>query len=235
MPQQVGPRGRDTIVIFDPVLIDSDRLDLSSFLESFVRREGLFRFRINPEAVRVNKSKLTATVLTEAGYERAYFGNALTTLSYRGNTGHFWLPQAPRGSAVQSIANSTIFADIKLSPIYQKFVQFEEWFESLDRDVALLDHRGTLYRGAHTTFGYEERAERPWEITYEFAFEAYTDEMYGDRLGQAIKRLGKYENLNKNYVAALTYRALVTALGNTDSVSSIPWREGISKFVGVLP
>jgi hypothetical protein len=68
---RVGPNGQDTIVIFDPILIDGDRIDLDSFLQSFVRQEGLFRFRINPNAVKVNKTKLTSTVLTHAGYERA--------------------------------------------------------------------------------------------------------------------------------------------------------------------
>ena len=120
---QVNPLGQETIVMFDPVLVDGDRVDVETFLQSFVYREGLYRFRINPDRVKVTKSKLTSTILTGAGYERAYFGNSLTTLTYTGSTGRFWLPQA--------IAN-TFVGDVRLSPVWQGFIRLEEFFESLD-------------------------------------------------------------------------------------------------------
>lgn len=223
---QVGPLGRDTIVIFNPILIDGDRMDLDAFLKSFVHQDGLYRFRINPDRVKVNKSKLTSVVLTQAGYERANFGNALTTLTYSGSTGYFWLPQAFRQTYVE---------DVKLSPVWQGFVQLEEFFDSLDGDVMLLDHRATLYRGLVTKFDYEERADRPWDIVYGLTFEAYTDEMFGERLGQAIKRLATYENLNRDYVASMTYSALLKTLGNTDFVNRIPGRAGVTRAIGVIP
>jgi len=211
MVQKLGPLGRDTIVLFDPVLIESDRVDLEIFLTSFVRREGLFRFRINPNSVQVSKGKLTQAVLTHAGYERAYFGNDLTRLSYSGSTGRLWLPQEFQNS---------IFVDIRLSPVWQKFIQFEVWFEQMNRDVMLLDHHGTLYRGAQTQFSYGERADDPYQIQYQFNFEAYTDELYGERLGEAIRRLGREDYLSKNYVANMAYAAFSKALGQARGVDT---------------
>ena len=212
MAQKLGPLGRDTIVLFDPVLVESDRVDLEMFLANFIRREGLFRFRINPQSVQISKSKLTQTVLTHAGYERAYFGNDLTRLSYSGSTGRLWLPQEFQNS---------MFVDIRLSPVWQKFVQFEVWFEQMNRDVMLLDHRGTLYRGAQTQFSYTERADDPFQIQYQFNFEAYTDELYGERLGEAIKRLGREDYLSKDYVAQMAYSAFTKALGQASFVDKV--------------
>lgn len=222
---RIGPSGRDTIVIFDPSIIDSDEIDLSFFMQNFVRKEGLFRFRINPERVKITKSKLTASVLTKAGFERAYLGNNLTMLSYSGNTGRIWLPQ--------SFQNSNYY-DMRWSPVWQKFIQLEEFFESLDRDVMLLDHRGTLYRGCATTFNYGEDANRPFDISYNLTFEAYTDSLSGERLGAAIQRMGKWEELHKDYIASMTYRALLRALGSTRAVSEFPGREGITSAISVV-
>jgi len=228
---QTSSMGRDTIVIFNKVLVDGDRFDLDTFLKSFVHQDGLYRFRINPDRVKVTKTKLTSLVLTQAGYERANFGNGLTTLSYSGSTGNFWLPQAFKG---------TVIEDVKLSPVWQSFVQLERFFDSMDGDVMLLDHRSTLYCGIPTRFDYEERADKPWDIAYNLTFEAYTDELFGERLGQAIKRLASYENLGRDYVATLTYRAMLNALGNTEYVEGMKktapgvLKTGGTRIVGVV-
>jgi hypothetical protein len=122
--------------------------------------------------------------------------------------------------------------------VWQRFVQLEQFFDSLDGDVMLLDHRSTLYKGIATRFDYEEKAESPWAINYSLSFEAYTDEMYGERLGQAIKRLGTYDALQnggaRDYVAALTYSAMLKTLGQTQFANQIPGRAGISRVIGVL-
>jgi len=224
MLQKLGPLGRDTITLFDPVLVDSDRADLEVFLTNFVRREGLYRFRINPQQVQVTKSKITAVVLTHAGYERAYFGNELTRLSYTGTTGRLWLPQEFQNS---------IFADIRLSPVYQRFIQFEAWFEQMNRDVMLLDHRGTLYRGAQTQFSYTERADDPYQISYTFSFEAYTDELYGEKLGEAIKRLGREDYLSTDYVASMAYAAFTKILGTPREADTTTAQFG-SRLLGTV-
>jgi len=191
--------------MFDSILIESNgRKDLEIFLSNYINREGLYKFRINPESLDVKKAKLSSTVLTQAGHERAYFGNDLTRLSYRGSTGRMWLPQ--------EFINSYYF-DIRLSPVYQKFEQFKVWYESLNRDIMLLDHHGTLYKGICSDFSYNENASDPWKITYSFTFEAYTDKMYGERLGKAIKRLGKEDYLSGNYIASLAFAALTKAIG----------------------
>jgi len=140
----------DSIVIFDPAIIGSDRIDLSTFLQSFVYKEGLFRFRINPNRVTVSKKKLTSEQLTAGGYERSYFGNGFTSLNYSGTTGRFWLPQYFQNSP---------FVDVKLSPVFQKFLQFIQFYESLNNDIMLQDHRGNLYRGAIKTFSYTDAAK----------------------------------------------------------------------------
>lgn len=205
---------RNTLVFFDPVLVDSDFEDLSAFIESFVNQEGLYQFRINPVSLGVTKTKLTNTVLTEAGFERAYFGNGLTTLAYRGTTGHFWLPQS----------FSSITRDIRLSPVWQKFLKFELFFERLDGDVMMISHRGDLYRGAITNFTYQEAGDQPWHITYSLNMEAYTDELGRERLGDAIKRLSFKQFLGQQYLPQTFVKGLTEVLGLGQITDTIPGR-----------
>ena len=205
---------RNTIVLFDPVLVDSDYEDLSDFIKSFVHQDGLYQFRINPYQVNVTKAKLTTAILTEAGYERSYHGNAMTTLNYRGSTGYIWLPQAM----------AEVTRDLRLSPVWQKFLKLELFLERLDGDVMMLSHRGDLYRGAITNFNYVEDATRPWAIEYGFTFEAYTDELGRGRLGDAIKRLSFKQFLGEQYLPSALLRGLSEALGTGQIKDTIPGR-----------
>jgi hypothetical protein len=202
------------MVMFDPVLVDSDYEDLSAFIESFVRQDGLYQFRINPVSLTVTKQKLSSAVLTEAGYERAYHGNGLTVLNFKGTTGYLWLPQQM----------PEITRDIRLSPVWQKFLKLELFIEKLDGDVMLLSHRGDLYRGAVTSFNYTEEATRPYSIEYGMTFEAYTDELGKEVLGNAIKRLSFKAFLGENYIPSTLLRGLQEALGVGFFTDTIPGR-----------
>jgi hypothetical protein len=206
---------RNTIVFFDPVLVDSEFEDLTEFVKSFVDQEGLYQFRINPTNVTTNKGKLTQAVLTEAGFERGYFGNALTTLSYRGSTGYMWLPQ--------EIFNR-VSRDTRLSPVMQKFIKFEMFYDRLDNDVMMLSHRGDLFRGAITRFNYTEQSTDPWQISYEFTMEAYTDEPGRAQLGNAIKRLSYKALLGEQVLPQFMLRALSDALGIGRVSDTVPGR-----------
>ena len=206
---------RNTLVFFDPVIVDSDFENLSEFVKSFVRQEGLYQFRINPHQVTVNKSKLTSSVLTEAGYERSYHGNALTTLNFKGSTGYIWLPQ----SIWEGVTR-----DIRLSPVWQKFLKLELFLERLDGDIMMINHRGDLYRGAVTNFSYTEDANRPWTIEYSFTFEAYTDELGKEVLGAAIKRLSFKAFLGEQLLPNSLLRALSETFGLGQITDTIPGR-----------
>ena len=217
---------RNTIIVFNPSLIESTDLTIDQFITDFVRDDnGLYQFRINPLTVAVSKSKLTATVLTEAGFERAYFGNALTTMRFSGNTGHFWMPTA-------NWVGSGLSDDIRISSVWQKFLRFELFFEHMDNDIYLVNHRGDIYRGAITQFSYEERGDRPWSIDYSMTVEAYTDELGRQKLGDAIKRLAFLAMLGQATLPQLLVQEMIELFGPLGVVlDNLPGRGGPSDIV----
>ena len=207
---------RDTIVLFDPVLVDSDFENLGAFVDNLIGRdEGIYQLRINPQTVRIDKRKLTNTVYTKAGHERVYFGNDLTTLSYRGTTGHIWLPQK---------FFNEISRDNRFSSVWHKFKQLERFLERLKGDVMMLSHDGDVYRGAIPAFGFNLDAQDPWQIKYELTMQAYTDELAKQNLGSAIQRLSYISFMAKQAIPSLVLQQLGEVFGVDALSETVPGR-----------
>jgi hypothetical protein len=176
----------ETIVIFRQELVEGPIVNVVKFLEDFIKSDGFYRFHINPNNLKVSKGKITAKVLTKAGYERSYQGNDLTVLNYSGTTGYFKVPDAFLAAGID---------DVRLSFLWQKFRRLERFFEKEDGDLWLI-YKLRIYKGSMTKFDYTEDAEQPWHIRYSFTFEALTDTPMGeDRLGKNIIDLASLDSI----------------------------------------
>lgn len=166
---------------------------------------NFFRFRINPSKVGVTKAKINALSLCKGGHLRSFFGNDLTKYRFSGSTGYFRPPNAAEralqiGAALTSggerareeVAKRILSGNINIteSPVWKKFRAFELFVDRVNGELVMYyDLR--VVTGMLTDLSYDEDADNPLKINYNFNFEAYTDTREGpDRLGAGIRHFG---------------------------------------------
>lgn len=191
-----------------PNLVDFFRMAIDGV---FVETDQFFRFRINPQSMTVRKGKIIAKTFTKTGYTYSHHGNEQTMLEYRGTTGFFEQPNVAEVAAEVAKVVPGFPADIQdaerlrdqvaqllfsgrwnltNSPVWQKFRRFERFWDRVQSEM-MLYYDLRLYRGQVTNFGYTEDSNDPFQIKYQFSFEAHTDTSVGsDRFGRGLIHLG---------------------------------------------
>jgi hypothetical protein len=204
------------ILFMDSAVLDGDAVDLTDMFTAgikgrFLETDKFFQFGINPTTLAVRKAKIISQTFTKQGFSYSHHGNDMTKLTYRGTTGWFHPPSFPEitleiakvvpgfPATVQNvhkmrdeIARLMLSGqiDITQSPRWQKFRRFEVFIDRIQGELVLyFDQR--LYRGQMISFNYNENANDPLQILYEFEFHAFTDTRTGpDRSGKALLHLG---------------------------------------------
>lgn len=125
----------------------------------------IFKFRINPKQLSVQKRKLEKYVFTKIGFERQGWGNDLFQYSYNGSTGVFRRDEAVLPSQ---------FFDITRTLAWQKFREFNTFWEGQREGVvkmqAWMEDRRELV-GSLPDFSYVIDADNhPFHIVYQFTF-----------------------------------------------------------------
>lgn len=204
------------IMFINSEILDGDIPNLVDFFKMavdgvYVETDQFFRFRINPQSMSVRKGKIIAKTFTKVGYTYSHHGNEQTILSYRGTSGFFEQPnlaevalelakvvpgfpvQVQDANRLRDQVAQLIFSgqwNITNSPAWQKFRRFERFWDRIQSEM-MLYYDLRLYRGQVTTFSYNEDANDPFQIKYEFTFEAHTDTGVGsDRFGRGLIHLG---------------------------------------------
>jgi hypothetical protein len=132
-----------------------------------INPDRLFRFRINPQSLRVRKARVQAYELTKAGYERYDFGNEMWVLSYRGTSGRL-IPE-------DLMVGETF--DLTDTDAWKKMEEFDRFFTERGEETLQLTATtllGFLYlRGSMKEFDFEQDANDPFQIRYNFTFWAF--------------------------------------------------------------
>lgn len=124
----------------------------------------VFRFRINPTSVDINRRKLqTVTEYGWGAYDLENFGDSFTTLSFSGTTG-FLIPPEPLPSMG--------IRDIRLSKPYLNLFQLERFYKQTTQRL-LLTLYGRAYMGYLEDLTFKIDGNFPTKIDYRFTFKAH--------------------------------------------------------------
>lgn len=160
-----------------------------------------FRFKINPNKLRVSRKKMISQRYTGGGWDVDTRGEEMINYSYSGSTGSL-VPQdliKKMGSLINSSGifqyvrdnagfaepllnvmnnlSKELFNNPKLSIAYIKFLLFEEfWKSNLDELMIIWEDNG--YIGKLTNFNYDLDAQNPYQILYNFDLLVYPDFKY---------------------------------------------------------
>lgn len=118
-----------------------------------------YKFRINPSRLSCSASKVQSTIKTAKGWDIHTWGNNLDVLSYSGTTGYMKPP---------AILISMGIKDVRLSPAWQRFNKFDDFFHQNDGELVMIFEH-VLMKVHMVDFRYDRIAEDPWQIKYSFS------------------------------------------------------------------
>lgn len=128
-----------------------------------------YTFRINPNKLSVTHEKQERYQQTKWGWERQYWGNALSTFRYSGTSGVF--RQDAGAGPVFSFGAAPSF-DIRTSLAWQKFKEFEDFYRrtgSTNIFMYFIDYPHE-WEGSLSEFSFERSATSPFALDYSFRF-----------------------------------------------------------------
>jgi len=136
-------------------------IDIASLLPNFFA----FVFRINPTKHERTQTRSKSTVLTKGGYLTQYWASGMKQMTFTGSSGSL----LPPGQDV-----NTEGFNIRQTAQYANFLNLRRFYEEANQDVAIF-FLGRFMVGVMSEFIFTEDAEKPYEITYNFKFDAYPE------------------------------------------------------------
>jgi len=164
----------------------------------FRPQEGLapeFRFRINPDNLKVTRGKIEEWTLTGLGFEHQFWTNDLIQFNYSGSTGTFRLDETSGARLRQTFTGTGFFErgvidkpsltaafnegvfDIRLTRAWQKFTEFDRFYQAsgpvpLQMSFWPFEHP---FIGRLNDFSFDLAAGDAYQIKYNFKFTAVPD------------------------------------------------------------
>jgi hypothetical protein len=136
--------------------------NLTAYLPNFYA----FVFRINPTVHRRQQTRDRQTVLTKGGYLTHYWSSGMRQMTFQGSSGALVPPERQQDQAQFNIRQTDAYAN---------FLQLKRFYEDANQDVALF-FLGRFLQGALADFNFTEDADNPYQIKYEFKFDAYPEQ-----------------------------------------------------------
>lgn len=118
----------------------------------------LYRFRINPVSMNIRITKDYSATKTGSGWKLRTWGEALRDVTFNGTTGYLRVPDFLRELGIYNI---------RLSPVYLRFMMFEKFVSDSSNDVPLvfvIDNK--IMKGILTGFSYTIDAKDPFVINF---------------------------------------------------------------------
>jgi len=124
-----------------------------------------FVFRLNPTVEDRRQTRLRSTVFSKGGYFTQYWSSGMKVMDFKGTSGPLLPP---------TLADDNATFSIRETQEYSNFVLLRSFYESANEDVGLF-FLGKLLIGVLADFHFVVDADDPFQIKYDFKFEAYPE------------------------------------------------------------